>query len=110
LELKLRSLLDQLLIVRPRTKEFLIGHPALFLSVALAPLWGRRVSLPLLWLGTIGQVSLINTFCHIHTPLSVSLLRAFNGLWTGILLGCVAAFITVKLARRSSASVPSGSD
>ena len=110
LELKLRSLLDQLLIVRPRTKEFLIGHPALFLSVALAPLWGRRVSLPLLWLGTIGQVSLINTFCHIHTPLSVSLLRAFNGLWTGILLGCVAAFIIVKLARRSSASVPSGSD
>lgn len=102
LELKLRSLLDQLLVVRPRTKEFLIGHPALFLSAALAPLWGRRVSVPLLWIGIIGQVSLINTFCHIHTPLSVSLLRAFNGLWIGILLGCTAAFIIVKIARCGS--------
>ncbi len=33
-ELKVRSLLDKYLLVRPRTKEFLLGHPALLLGLA----------------------------------------------------------------------------
>lgn len=42
---------------------------------------------PFLLAGFIGQLSLINTFCHAHTPLSVSLLRVYHGLWIGALLG-----------------------
>lgn len=97
LELQFRSMLDQLLGVRPRTKEFLLGHPALLLLL----IYGYRDNrfLPLLLLGAIGQASLVNTFAHIHTPLVVSLLRAFNGIWLGIVLG-LAVFLVIKLATR----------
>ncbi|MBI3947287.1 MAG: hypothetical protein HY321_15285 [Armatimonadetes bacterium] len=89
-ELRFRSLLDRILLVRPRTKEFLVGHPAMVLAL-WAGLRGRRS----LWggallVGAIGQVSLLNTFCHVHTPLLVSLLRAANGLVLGALLGIAA--------------------
>ncbi|MEG6512216.1 DUF5693 family protein [Desulforamulus ruminis] len=96
-ELQFRSLLDQLLGVRPRTKEFLLGHPALLLLL----LYGYKDNrfLPLLLLAAIGQASLVNTFAHIHTPLWVSMLRAFNGLWLGILLG-LAVYWSVQWAVR----------
>ncbi len=97
LELKVRSLLDRVLIVRPRTKEFLIGHPTLVMALSLAPPlpWGYRVGL--LLIGAIGQVSLVNTYCHIHTPLQVSLLRTFHGMWIGYILGLMSASIVNKL-------------
>ena len=97
LELQFRSLLDQILGVRPRTKEFLLGHPALLLLL----IYGYRDNrfLPLLLLASIGQASLVNTFAHIHTPLLVSLLRAFHGLWLGILLGLLV-YALIKLAAR----------
>ncbi len=94
LELQFRSLLDQILGVRPRTKEFLLGHPALLLLL----LYGYRDNrfLPLLLLAAIGQASLVNTFAHIHTPLVISLLRAGHGIWLGILLGLVVYYL-IKL-------------
>jgi len=87
LELQFRTLLDNLLGVRPRTKEFLLGHPLLLLLFYLGFRDNRYQ--PLLLAGVIGQVSLVNTYAHIHTPLLVSLLRSFNGLWLGILGGLV---------------------
>lgn len=83
-ETTFRSLLDQYLGVRPRTKEFLLGHPAM-LAVLYYGYDGRKLAL--LLLGLIGQISLINTYAHIHTPLVISLIRSFNGLWLGLLLG-----------------------
>lgn len=105
LELQFRGLLDQILGVRPRTKEFLLGHPALMLVL----LYGYRDNrfLPLLLLGAIGQASLVNTFAHIHTPLLVSLIRAFHGIWLGILLG-LAVYFAVKLVRRYGRGVLNG--
>lgn len=85
LELQFRTLLDNILGVRPRTKEFLLGHPLLLLLFYLGFRDNRYQ--PLLLAGVIGQVSLVNTYAHIHTPLLVSLLRSFNGLWLGILGG-----------------------
>lgn len=86
-ELKFRALLDQLLYVRPRTKEFLIGHPLLFMSYYL----GYRFRyLPLVVFAVIGQVSLVDTFAHIHTPILISLIRTFNGIWLGLALGIAA--------------------
>lgn len=83
-EREVRHLLDVVLQVRPRTKEFLLGHPFLLLSYYL----GYRPRRLVLWvLGSIGQASIINTFAHIHTPLAVSLLRTANGIWLGLLLG-----------------------
>ncbi|GAB6159000.1 DUF5693 family protein [Desulfotomaculum varum] len=105
LELQFRSLLDQILGVRPRTKEFLLGHPALLLLL----LYGYRDNrlLPLLLLGAIGQASLVNTFAHIHTPLAVSLIRAGHGIWLGIVLG-LAAYYLIRLVCRYGKGVYHG--
>ncbi len=86
-ELRLRALLETVMNVRPRTKEFLVGHPALVIAVALL-LSGRTRWLPLtMFLATIGQVSIVNTFCHLHSPLLVSLQRTGWGIVIGIGLG-----------------------
>ena len=82
-EIQAREFLENLLRVRPRTKEFLLGHPALYFAVnAKQPQksWWLPVAV-------IGQISLVNTFTHTHTFLGVSLLRTFYGLVFGYLLG-----------------------
>jgi hypothetical protein len=93
-EPQLRQLLENILSIRPRTKEFLIGQPLL-----LAGLHFKKRYLILF--GTIGQVSIINTFMHAHSPLTVSLVRVFNGLWLGFLLGFILISI-IELARNVS--------
>ena len=115
LELSVRGTLESWLGVRPRFKEFLIGHPLLILGFYLR---ARGTSLrlpsghsplaqaihflfhdprPFLLAGFIGQLSILNTFCHAHTPLGVSLLRTFHGLWIGGLLG-VSLIVIVRWA------------
>jgi len=95
-ELRLRALLESVMQVRPRTKEFLIGHPALVVGVAML-LTGRTRFLPLMmFLATIGQVSIVNTFCHLHSPLLVSLQRTG---W-GILLGVGLGLLVLRLLKR----------
>lgn len=85
-ERSFRAFMDQVMFVRPRTKEFMIGHPLLLLVCY----WGYRDNLlPFLVLGAIGQVSLVNTFAHIHTPLMISVLRTVNGLVLGLIAGLV---------------------
>jgi hypothetical protein len=101
MELRLRSLLDQLL-VRPRTKEFLLGHPALVLALWLAATnRGRSWLVPLLLVGAIGQVSLVNSFCHLHTPIALTVARVWNGLWVGGLIGLAVAW-AVSTRRQGS--------
>ena len=86
-ELRLRALLESIMQVRPRTKEFLIGHPALVVGAWLL-LTGRTRFLPLaMFLATIGQASMVNTFCHLHSPLLVSLQRTGWGILLGVGLG-----------------------
>jgi len=87
LELKFRSILDHVMGVRPRTKEFMIGHPAMLLGIGMLLTRRRAWGLSLVALGVLGQVSLLNTFCHIHTPLAITIFRAFNGLWLGLVIG-----------------------
>jgi len=87
LELQFRALLDNILGVRPRTKEFLLGHPLMLLLIYLG--YRNNNYIPLLLGGAIGQISLVNTYAHIHTPLVISLVRSFHGLWLGILIGLV---------------------
>jgi len=87
MELQFRSWLDHTLVVRPRTKEFLIGHPLMLLLLYLG--YRNNKYIPLLLGGVIGQISLVDTYAHIHTPLAISLLRSFHGLWLGIIIGLV---------------------
>lgn len=85
-EITMRELLDKILGVRPRTKEFLLGHPAMLVLLY----YGYDLKkILLLIVGIIGQVSLVNTYAHIHTPIVISLIRSFHGLWIGIIIGIV---------------------
>ncbi|TDA68697.1 MAG: hypothetical protein D9V47_08085 [Clostridia bacterium] len=102
-ELALRHFLDNWLGVRPRTKEFLIGHPFMLLAMYTGY---RDRYLPLLLVGSIGQVSLVNTFAHVHTPLAVSALRLVHGLWLGMILGLVLILVWELLARLLRAWFP----
>lgn len=90
LEEAIRRWLENTLYVRPRFKEFALGHPSLIAWLYLAGRYGGKFhfcKLPLLMVGFIGQISVINTFSHIHTPLVVSLIRTGNGLAGGLILG-----------------------
>lgn len=88
-ELRFRSILDKILYVRPRTKEFLVGYPALLVGIAFALRGRREWAAPLVVVGSIGLISALNTFCHIHTPLELSLLRVLNGGIVGLIAGIV---------------------
>ena len=90
LELRVRQMLDNFLGVRPRTKEFLIGHPLMLILIYFGY---RYTMLPVLIVGVIGQISIINTYTHIHTPLLISLQRSAHGLWMGIVIGVIAIII-----------------
>jgi len=90
-ERDLRSFLDTLLVVRPRFKDFLIGAPALFLAAYLWKKGNEKYLWILLALSALGQANMVDTFAHIHTPLKVTFLRIFNGLWIGSFVGVIMA-------------------
>ena len=88
-----RNWLEIVLFVRPRTKEFLVGYPALYLA-ALYYLRGNRSWLWLLAaIGVIAPVSVFNSFSHIHTPLLISLTRTLNGLALGLVISIIVGLI-----------------
>lgn len=87
IELKIRLFLQELLVARPRFKEFVIGYPSLLLAAYMQARKNRRADWVLLPLAAIGQASLLNTFAHLHKPLWMALLTTLNGLWAGVLVG-----------------------
>ncbi len=94
----LRQFMENILAVRPRTKEFLFAQPLLLLGFYLnRPL--------LLWLGLIGQVSIMNTFLHAHTPFLISLVRTFHGIWIGLFIG-FGLFLIIRFFRRTAGTAP----
>lgn len=100
LEMKMRLLLERYLLARPRTKEFLVGHPALLLALALSAAGiGRTMWIPLLLVGVIGQASVVNTLCHIHTPLALSVPRILLGCVLGVIIGTLA-FVVIRQGTR----------
>jgi len=98
-ELALRSHLSTILQVRPRFKEFVIGFPALMLLPALVPSdrarWGWLFALAI----GIGLADVVDTFSHLHTHLSVSLLRLINGAVIGVVVGAIAVVAYRRLRR-----------
>ena len=104
IETRLRESLEHLLIARPRTREMLIGYPSLLLWGFLARHGYFRLYREIFRVGAVlGFSSVINSFCHFHTPMMLILLREFNGLWTGLLAGllivCVIKFAVIPVLR-----------
>jgi len=95
-----RTFLENVLVARPRNKEFLIGYPAavFFLFFYFRKAWKI---LPVLGLFVVmGQVSVVNTFCHFHSPLLLAYFRGFNGLWLGVVvgIGALAGYVILSVA------------
>lgn len=107
-EMLLRSALDRYAYVRPRTKEFLVGHPLLIVALGLYlrqrraavpnPVRGGWIALGLL-LGAVGQTSVVNTLCHLHIPVALSLARIGIGLFLGAIFGFVLWAFVGRLER-----------
>lgn len=98
IEERLRTITEDLLVARPRIKEYLIGHPALLLAGAAAAAGWRQWILPLAAVGAIGQVGIINSFSHIHTPLIYTILRTISALLLGTVLGSIGTWIVLTIA------------
>lgn len=108
IELKMRAFLEQLMYARPREKEFMIGHPMFFLAVLAvyrcATRWWQFV---LTCAAVIGQGSLVQTFCHMRTPVVMSFVRALDGYAVGVVFGVAGVLVigallpfVLKLRRR----------
>ncbi|AIY06324.1 hypothetical protein Plano_2359 [Planococcus sp. PAMC 21323] len=92
IELQIRALLEQILYVRPRTKEFLIGFPLFVLALHIAKSYPKAYYF-LLIPGVIGFLSLVNTFTHLHIPLLISLLRSGYSIVFGLIIGLVLIWL-----------------
>ncbi len=90
-ELMLRRFLENTLYARPREKEFIIGHPAFMLATfAFLRKWPLVIHFILTIASVIGIASMVETFCHLRTPVMMSIMRGVDGLWIGAILGVVA--------------------
>ncbi|MNB77972.1 hypothetical protein D3C75_246670 [compost metagenome] len=90
-ELAFRNFMENTFGVRPRSKEFLLAHPMMVLGAFLA-LKYRKANY-LMIVAVIGQLSMIDTFAHIHSPVLISLVRGLLGLGLGVILGVIAVFV-----------------
>lgn len=87
MEMLLRNTLETTFGVRPRFKEFAIAHPLLLLGLFLSLRY--RAAWVFIVIGAMGQLSMVDTFAHIHTPLHISMIRDLLGLGIGAVIGCV---------------------
>ncbi|MEK3883922.1 DUF5693 family protein [Paenibacillus sp. PL2-23] len=87
IELLIRGWLESTFGVRPRFKEFMLGHPPLLLGLFLAIRY--RAAWVLIIVGALGQLTMVSTFTHIHTPLYISIVRTLLGLGAGLIIGLI---------------------
>ena len=123
-EVAFRGILDRVMFVRPRTKEFLIGHPILIVGVGLlgflrkthgsqgsysgsntpenySPLAGWAALA--MMVGSMGQTDIVNTLCHLHIPVMLSVARIGIGVALGSIIGVVLWVIVLKLLPKAEA-------
>ncbi len=88
-----RALLENTLGVRPRTKE-LLTHPLFIMGIYLLLRHGKKAALALVVAGSMAQLSIVDTFAHLHTPLWISAVRVLLGavISIGIALVYLAAW------------------
>ncbi|HHW03880.1 MAG TPA: hypothetical protein GXX35_13920 [Thermoanaerobacterales bacterium] len=89
-ELSFRIWLENTLWVRPRTKEFLMGFPALMVAEGLDAMGYDRWAGWFYLAALLGPVSMMNTFSHFHIAALISIVRSLEGAIIGAILGAVA--------------------
>jgi Family of unknown function (DUF5693) len=103
-ELSLRHLLTSVLSVRPRFKLFMVGVPSIMLIAALLPAHRRALGWLLALAAGVGIGDVIDTFCHLHTPLLISATRIGIGAVIGMLIGAAAIWLYRAALRRLNPS------
>jgi len=93
IEMLFRNTLEEVLLARPRSKEFLFAFPAIMMMVYCSIKKFKMWSLVFGMGGVIGVTSVINTFMHIRTPLYLGFARTGYSLLFGMILGIVAILI-----------------
>jgi hypothetical protein len=93
-EIRFRDLLERLLWIRPRTKEFLVGYPCLIIYYVAE----RRGWIPnyreVFRIGaSTAFASAVNSFCHFHTILPLTMARVVSGWCLGIAVGFAALIL-----------------
>ncbi len=103
MESTLRNSITERMLARPRTKEFLVGWPCLVLLTYYASKTNCKLMRFMLSLGSsILFASVINTFCHVFTDVSVVYARVLNGLGLGLIISAgfyLANAIAVSLVK-----------
>ena len=99
-ELDFRNWLEYELYARPRTKEVLMAFPVLALFLVACR---RRIPI-LIWplgvLSCVAPVSVVNTFCHSMTPVTMSIVRTLLGCGFGMILGILGMYVFLLLLGR----------
>ena len=99
-EIVLRRFLESIMYARPREKEFLLGHPAVFLSlVALYKKWPQIIHYLLIVAVTVGQGSIVETFAHMRSPFILSLIRGIDGLAVGTIVTAIVLVGTILITK-----------
>ena len=111
-ELWLRDRLDDLLYIRPRFKEVLLGIPALTVA-ALAWVrgsarrwWDDAARWLVTAVGAIGTASVVDTFAHFHTPIWAGLLRTGYAIVIGVPLGLLVWWLWKRSGWRRKGALP----
>ena len=95
-ELSLRATLEKVFVTRPRTKEIFLGMPAFLLAIALMLRGQKLIALGAVAAAVIGQTDVLNSMCHIHTPVFYCIWRSLMGILIGGAVGAVAVVIFEK--------------
>ncbi|MMZ58805.1 hypothetical protein D1872_207980 [compost metagenome] len=96
-EAAFRSFLENTFGVRPRNKEFLLAHPLFLVGIFAA--FRYRFAIYAMIIAVMGQLSMVDTFAHIHTPAKLSLIRDVLGLGLGFIVGLIAILIWYIIER-----------
>ncbi|WP_018884166.1 DUF5693 family protein [Paenibacillus massiliensis] len=97
LEMSFRTFLESTFGVRPRNKEFLMAHPIFIAGTFIALKY--RKAIYVLIIAVIGQLSMVDTFAHIHSPADLSLIRGVLGLVLGLIIGLIGIGVWQLLER-----------
>ncbi len=71
----------------------------MMLLPALIPAHRRAIGILLALALGVGLGDLIDTFSHLHTAIDVSLLRVFNGLVIGVVVGAILILVYRRAVR-----------
>ncbi|MEF3309094.1 DUF5693 family protein [Paenibacillus sp. GYB004] len=97
MEMLMRTYLENGLGVRPRFKEFIFAHPVFILA---AYMYVKHRSAIFLFAGAVmGQLSIVDTFAHLHTPLYISAIRVGYGIVFGVVISLIYVAAWEVLAR-----------